>query len=209
MEYFDRAPNLASPKSESPTSSIHQFVNSLNNFTLRAMTPADLPAVMAIEQDAYATPWPEASYRHELEHGTRSCFDLLTYRRQAIGYSGVWHFVEEAHLGTIVVHPALQRQGLGEMLLLNILQRAITLNIKTVTLEVRPSNVAAKQLYLKYGFEEVGYRKNYYRDDEDAIIMTTPPLTSPPCQALLASLIDRATSRITRLQPDTADLSLK
>lgn len=208
MGNFDRTINLASPKPDSLKPSIREFVNSLKNFSLQAMTLADLPAIMAIEQYAYATPWPEASYRHELEHGMRSFFDLLTYRRQAIGYSGIWYFVEEVHLGTLVVHPALQRQGLGELLLLNVIQRAIALNTKTVTLEVRPTNVAAQQLYLKYGFEEAGYRKNYYRDREDAIIMTTIPLTSPPFQTLLASLIDRVTSRIIGLNPDAVDLIL-
>jgi len=202
MQSMNRPLDGASSKIEPPGPSVQEFVKTLADFSLRPMTTADLPAVMSVETRAYAVPWPEATYWHELEFGTRSYFYLLACREQVIGYSGMWHFVDEVHLGTIVVHPALQRRGLGNILLANVIQQAIQLHTQTVTLEVRPSNVSARHLYEKFGFEEVGRRKNYYRDHEDAIIMTTAPLASPSYRTRLAALVDDAANRLMALKPE-------
>ncbi len=148
------------------------------------MTAADLPQVMTIERASYATPWEELAYRQAL--GSENAFlDVVTFREQIIGYSGMWHFVDEVHLGTIVSHPAARGKGIGELLLVNVIVRATDLKAAHVTLEVRPSNHPARALYEKYNFSEVGYRKNYYRDKEDALLMTSPPLRDP---AFLATL---------------------
>ena len=130
---------------------------------------------MKIERASYASPWEEPIYRQMLttEH---AYLDGAVYQNHIIGYSGIWHFVDEIHLGTIVSHPAVRGKGIGELLLVNVLGRAHTLKAETVTLEVRPSNHPARALYEKYFFKEVGYRKNYYKDKEDALIMTTPAL---------------------------------
>lgn len=145
-------------------------------FELRPMTLADLPAVIAIEKVAYSYPWPEKAYQQELRND-QAYFTTVSYRTTLIGYSGLWHLVDQAHIGTIVSHPKARRKGIGEFLLINAITQAITLAVDTVTLEVRPSNQAAQNLYAKYGFEMVGRRKRYYPDTgEDAIIMTTPCL---------------------------------
>jgi ribosomal-protein-alanine N-acetyltransferase len=66
---------------------------------------------------------------------------------------------------------------------------AIARHAREATLEVRLSNVAARRLYEKYGFRPVGLRPRYYGDDgEDALIMTTEPLSGPEMQARLARL---------------------
>jgi len=148
------------------------------------MTPADLPQVMAIERASYATPWEEMAYRQAL-NSENAFLDVVTFQTQIVGYSGMWHFVDEVHLGTIVSHPAARGKGIGEVLLINVITRATDLNAEHVTLEVRPSNHPARALYEKYHFSEVGYRKNYYRDKEDALLMTSPPLRNAAFQALL------------------------
>lgn len=175
--------------------------------TLQPMTIEDLPNVMAIENSAYAVPWPEASYRQELLHGNRSYFDLAKYRGKIIGYSGMWHFVDEVHLGTIVTHPKAQKMGVGEFLLVNVINRALRLSANVVTLEVRPTNTAARALYTKYGFEEVGHRKHYYRDREDALIMTTPVVNSEAYQALFQPLATALFLRLAGFRLDSATLS--
>ena len=87
--------------------------------------------------------------------------------------------VDEAHLMNIAVAPSLQGQGLGELLLLDLLERVRGKGAVTCTLEVRPSNIRAQRLYKRLGFDVAGRRKHYYVDDgEDALIMTTDALAT-------------------------------
>jgi ribosomal-protein-alanine N-acetyltransferase len=92
--------------------------------------------------------------------------------------------VDEAHISTIAVQPHWRRRGIGELLLVAMLDRAIELGAEIATLEVRVSNVTAQNLYRKYGFRKAGLRRRYYRDsDEDALIMSTERLTSATFQS--------------------------
>ncbi len=101
-----------------------------------------------------------------------------------IGIAGFWVMVDEAHITTIAVRNAYRRQGIGERLLITIVETAIELNADVVTLEVRASNKQAQALYDKYGFRRVGTRRAYYTDNgEDAVLMTTDSLTSATFQS--------------------------
>ena len=105
-------------------------------------------------------------------------------REYVIGLAGFWLMVGEAHITTIAVRDAYQRQGIGEQLLISIIDRAIQLNAHIVTLEVRTSNKQAQVLYKKYGFYQAGKRPNYYSDNgEDALIMSTDTITSSSFQS--------------------------
>jgi ribosomal-protein-alanine N-acetyltransferase len=96
-----------------------------------------------------------------------------------IGYGGVWLGVDEAHITTIAVHPLYRGRGIGELLLNGLIDMAFDMNVSSLTLEVRASNTVAQNLYLKYGFLPTGHRRRYYTDNrEDAVIMTTIPITS-------------------------------
>ena len=93
---------------------------------------------------------------------------------------GLWVMVDEAHVTTFAVDPRWRRRGVGERLLLGLLDIAVTRRAREATLEVRLSNMPARRLYEKYGFRPVGIRPRYYSDNgEDALIMTTDPLDSP------------------------------
>jgi ribosomal-protein-alanine N-acetyltransferase len=97
-----------------------------------------------------------------------------------IGFAGLWLMVDEAHITTIAMHPDFRRAGLGEFLLVNLIDIAYSIGAKWVTLEVRVSNYTAQNLYRKYGFREAGIRHRYYSDNqEDAIIMWTDEINSP------------------------------
>ncbi len=107
--------------------------------------------------------------------------------RRVVGYAGLWMMVNEAHVTTIAVAPEYQGQGLGELMLLALIDRAIELSALCVTLEVRVSNYVAQSLYRKYTFRETGLRRRYYSDNgEDAHIMTTEDLDSRIFQETLA-----------------------
>ena len=106
-----------------------------------------------------------------------------------MGFAGFWTMADEAHITTIATREAFRRQGIGELLLQSIIDMAGQRATRIVTLEVRVSNVAAQQLYTKYGFNEVGLRRGYYTDNrEDAVIMSTDHIASPPFQAQLQEL---------------------
>jgi len=97
-----------------------------------------------------------------------------------VGMAGIWMMVDEAHIVTIAVRRSQRHQGLGEWLLLSIIDLSRRMRAKYVTLEVRESNRTAQALYEKYGFTRAGTRRKYYSDNgEDALIMTTCELNSP------------------------------
>jgi ribosomal-protein-alanine N-acetyltransferase len=96
------------------------------------------------------------------------------------GFVGMWFVVDEAHVIAIGVRRFERRRGVGELLLLGAFDAARRRQMSVLTLEVRKSNSGAQALYSKYGFREVGLRKKYYVDNgEDAIIMTTPQISTP------------------------------
>lgn len=97
-----------------------------------------------------------------------------------IGFAGLWLMIDEAHITTIAMHPHYRRHGLGEFLLVSLIDIAYSIGAKWVTLEVRVSNYTAQNLYRKYGFREAGVRHRYYSDNqEDALIMWTDEINSP------------------------------
>lgn len=97
-----------------------------------------------------------------------------------IGFAGLWLMVDEAHITTIAMHPGFRRLGLGELLLVSLIDIAYSIGARWVTLEVRVSNYNAQNLYRKYGFRESGIRHRYYSDNqEDALIMWTEEINSP------------------------------
>lgn len=132
--------------------------------------PARRPLLALIRR---ASRIPLASWR-------RSSRAPATPPSYVAGFLGMWFVVDEAHVISIGVRKSERRRGVGELLLLGAFDAARRRQMKELTLEVRKSNSGAQALYSKYGFREVGLRKKYYVDNgEDAIIMTTPPISTP------------------------------
>ena len=113
---------------------------------------------------------------------------LLKHRRiepvdneeNILGYAGMWILADEAHVMSIASRQENRRKGIGERLLIALIELAQQHKARIVTLEVRVSNTTAQNLYLKYGFQKTGLRKAYYLDNrEDAIIMSTEYIGSP------------------------------
>lgn len=103
-----------------------------------------------------------------------------------VGFSGIWVVADEAHITNIAVQETYRRQGIGEFLLICVIDLAAKLNARFITLEVRISNYPAQSLYRKYGFTQVGVRRQYYTDDhEDAMLMSTEDITAAPFQVQL------------------------
>jgi ribosomal-protein-alanine acetyltransferase len=92
--------------------------------------------------------------------------------QEIVGYGGMWHIMDEAHISTIATHANHRGRGWGEVLLAGMIRRAILLNAVQMVLEVRVSNFTAQNLYKKYGFETVATKQNYYHsNNEDAYEM--------------------------------------
>jgi len=128
--------------------------------------------------------------RHLFNHGRFFGPELPPSGKQyIIGFAGFWIMAQEAHITNIAVRKLYQRQGVGELLLISLIDLAMGLDARIITLEVRASNTAAQSLYHKYGFTQVGLRRNYYTDNrEDGILMSTENITSALFQAQLNQL---------------------
>jgi ribosomal-protein-alanine N-acetyltransferase len=121
-----------------------------------------------------------------------------TTRPSVVGYCGFWIAANEAHISTIAVDPKYRSQGIGQLLLITAIERAIELGANLVSLEVRVSNVVAQNLYRKYGFRVVGRRRRYYSDNrEDALIMTAEHVVSDPYQRMFGRLVGSLIERLT------------
>lgn len=154
-------------------------MRSLATYRIRPMVEADLDDVIQIDRLAFPTPTKRSLFQFELSENEMACYYVLE-EATIIGFSGFWRIGDEVHISTIATHPAWRGQGLGELLLLNMLDACYELPVTMVTLEVRRSNQVAQALYQKYQFVPVGERPRYYRDtNEDAIIMTLAALDAP------------------------------
>ncbi len=145
-----------------------------DHVTISGMRMEDITSVLEIEQTSFPTPWPRDAYAHELRENRLACYLVARVMHRIVGYTGMWIILDEAHVTTIAVDPQSRRQRIGERLLVALLDEAMRRGARWMTLEVRKSNEAAKAMYRKYGFKEIGIRRGYYSDNrEDAIVMWT------------------------------------
>jgi [ribosomal protein S18]-alanine N-acetyltransferase len=159
---------------------------------VREMTEADIADVHDIERSSFPVPWPVYAFRQELETNRLAHYLVVRADGQIVAYGGVWLLVDEAHVTTFAVRPEWRRRGIGARLMLELLAFARSVGASVATLEVRLTNVAARNLYQRFGFRPVGMRPRYYSDNgEDALIMTTEPLGAPEMTRLLAELQER------------------
>lgn len=143
------------------------------NVVIRKMRMEDIEQVIAIDRLSFSLPWPERSFRFELTDNPASRCWVAEVDRKIAGMIVVWLIVDEVHVATIATHPDFRRQGIAKNLLSYALQNLSTEGAQSSFLEVRASNLAAQEMYRKFGYEESGVRRRYYRDnDEDAILMT-------------------------------------
>jgi ribosomal-protein-alanine N-acetyltransferase len=144
---------------------------------IRKMRLDDIPAVVDLDQKSFSLPWPERSFRFELTDNPASRCWVAEQDGQLVGMIVVWLIVDEAHVATIATHPHFRRKGIAKRLLSYALRKLIEQGARSSFLEVRESNVAAQELYRKFGYEETGRRLRYYKDnDEDAILMNLSSL---------------------------------
>jgi [ribosomal protein S18]-alanine N-acetyltransferase len=146
----------------------------VSGITLRSMTAADVPAVLAIEYESYSVPWSESTFRGLLR---RRDAELIVAEADCriVGYAIFWTVLDQSELGNVAVTPAWRRRGVGEILVAEVIRRTAEQGVREVFLEVRPSNEQARRLYERFGFTQVGRRRNYYQAPvEDALVLRRP-----------------------------------
>ena len=143
----------------------------MSEITLGLMTLKDVDAVHAIEVACFKTPWSRESIVHDITENACARYMVLREDGVAMAYAGVWFVLDEGHITNIAVHPDRRGLGYGEQVTRAMIQLAADSGMNWMTLEVRRSNKIAQNLYHKLGFIDVGYRKRYYENTEDALIM--------------------------------------
>ena len=151
----------------------------MSEITLSLMTEADVDAIYAIEVACFKTPWTRESILREVTENECARYMVLREDGEPIAYAGVWFVLDEGHITNIAVRPDRRRLGYGERVTRAMIQLAADSGMNWMTLEVRRSNKAAQELYHKLGFIDVGYRKRYYENTEDALVMALEHMPEP------------------------------
>ena len=149
----------------------------------RAMTTADIPAVLELERATYPQPWSEGIFRDELSLSDR-VYVVAERNGRMVGFAGLMLIEEDAHVTTLAVRSDAREGGLGTRLMLHLVGAGLERGARNLTLEVRATNEGAQRLYNRFGMVAVGVRKDYYRDD-DAVIMWATDIDQPEYTARL------------------------
>lgn len=141
-----------------------------NEVKIFNMTLKDLDLIVNTLESDFDNFWNYNVFKSELQNNN-SKYLVAKINNEIVGFAGIILIVDEADISNIVVHKDFRNKKIGSFLLDTLLNLAISLNLKTINLEVRESNIPAIKLYEKYGFEVCGLRKKYYNHSENAILM--------------------------------------
>ena len=139
--------------------------------TILEMNESHVPQVADLEKMCFHDPWSERSIASELNNPL-ACWLVAVEGEQVVGYVGSQTVIDATDMMNIAVHPDFRRQGIAQMLVEQLVDALKQRQSISLMLEVRASNTGAQALYEKMGFQQVGLRKNYYRNPkEDALIL--------------------------------------
>lgn len=141
------------------------------NLEIYNMTDYDLSLIKDILIDDFDDFWTYDVLQEELNNPNSEYF-VAKLENNILGFAGIWKAVDDVHITDIVVKKSNRQTGIGSKLLEELIQTAKSQNFNSITLEVNEHNQPAINLYLKYGFKNVGFRKKYYNNKDNAIIMT-------------------------------------
>ena len=141
--------------------------------SIRTMRAADLDSILAIERASFPTPWKREHFLHEIFRNPLAWNRVAVIGDRLLAYACLWLVDDELAINNLAVDPLERGRGVGGWFLSRLIVEAAARGCTQATLEVRPSNVAARRLYERHGFRETGRRRNYYVvEGEDAIVMT-------------------------------------
>ena len=114
--------------------------------------------------------WSYNILKQELENG-KSKYFVAKQENEIVGFAGILLIIDQVNIMNIVVKKDKRNFGIGSLLLEEIIRYSKIHNVTSITLEVNEKNIAAIKLYKKYGFKQVGLRRKYYNNEDNAILM--------------------------------------
>lgn len=142
----------------------------MKNLKISNMTLSDLDEIREIYDEEFESTWSTSILESELTN-VSSKYIIARFNNEIVGFAGIWFSVDDAHVTNIVVKKSFRHQGIGSLLLEQLIEIAKSCK-SSLTLEVNTKNTYAQKLYNKYNFKNLGVRKKYYNGTEDAYIMT-------------------------------------
>lgn len=144
----------------------------MEKIIISEMKREHLDSLVELEKICFSQPWSYKSLEEELTNDT-AYFYVALIDEKVVGYIGLYIVCESCFITNVAVFPKYRKQGIATALLRRAFLTATAHGTDFISLEVRKSNTAAISLYTSLQFEEMGLRKNYYRNPpEDALIMT-------------------------------------
>lgn len=145
------------------------------NLNILPMDRTHLSEIAALEVQCFSQPWSRELIAEELKNKLAVYFTALDERGDVLGYAGMHVVLDEGYITNIACSPSVRQQGIASALLAELIGVGHARKLQFLTLEVRESNFAARQLYEKFGFMRVGLRRDYYAEPvEDAVLMLLP-----------------------------------
>lgn len=143
-----------------------------SDINIRFMSEEDLSWVTEVENRCFPDPWLTEAFEAEINQNDFSKPIVALLGDIRVGYAVPRYIADELEITNFAVDPDFRRMNVGSMMLGRILSDGEKRDVKYGYLEVRVGNLAAIKLYKKFGFNEVGLKKNYYSGiNTDAIIM--------------------------------------
>lgn len=142
-------------------------------YAIEAATEADVDAITALEAEAFPSPWKREFFTTELEAPRRYIRVARTADGAIIGYLFAMYILDELHVNKIAVGEPYRRAGVAMALMDDCIRFAKSIDVTTISLEVRESNIPAQEFYRRIHFTALARRAAYYPNGEAAIVMTT------------------------------------
>ena len=135
------------------------------------MTEEDIECLSPIWLSDFDNFWPFSLLKAEFKNSNSICL-VAKNENEIVGIASLWKCIDDIHITNIVVKRAFRGQKFGTALLEKMIEVSKNLDYSSIALEVNENNIIAKNLYLNHGFKELGIRKKYYNNKDNAIIMT-------------------------------------
>lgn len=135
-------------------------------------TPQDAHRLHEIETASFDHPWMKHMIEYGLDEQGAAVFMKASLKEIAVGYAVIARDEGFARLINLAVLPEYRRMAIASQLLIAVETMSQEWGYKKMSLEVRPSNQAARDLYAKVGFEFTARRRAYYSNGEDALVLT-------------------------------------
>ncbi len=175
----------------------------LSELILEPLQSEQLSLAVELDKLCLGGLWSLKGYEKELASPNSQFLVLRSFstdtnsKQSLIALGCFWAILEEAHITLLAVHPDYQSQGIGQLLLINLLKKAWLRGLERATLEVREMNQVALSLYQKFGFQVAGKRQGYYqKTNEDALILWLKHLQTVEFAQNLAIWLQKADQRL-------------